>query len=289
MKIATLAPLGLVWLSILGTGTQVFSQAPNSNWDRLPLEAREVLTDTLLPRITTSDLVDLDGNGSEEIVLMAQSPLVSGPEASTLSDLLFQSLLMVFERTDSQDVTFPYRLTVLKSLTAALPKPAHLSFQDMGGDPNPEMVWLQGGPDSEGRYSEVVLYAYRSESPEPLFEVARLSLPEGWIRIYDLDNDGISEVVAFDRSEGQTICRDLLFSTPQGWRTLFSEIQRLGFPSVLAFQQQQGLEPNGKVSRAVFEKLKDVLQIPRSTTPSPFTPPPPGTGEGNDWEFVDQP
>ncbi len=265
------------------------SQAPNSNWDQIPIEAREVLTDTLLPRITTSDLVDLDGDGNEEIVLMSQSPLVSGPEATDLSDLLFQSLLMIFQRVDSPDQTFPYKLAVLKSLTAPLPKPAHLSFQDMGGEPTPELIWLQGGPDSEGRYSEVILYSYQSGAESPLVEVARLSPTEGWIRIYDLDSDGISEVVSFAETDGQTYCRDLLFSSPSGWTTVLSETQKLGAPDILTFQQQNGLEPNGKISRIVFEKLKEILQIPRSPNAPAFDPTGAQQGNASEWEFVDQP
>jgi len=248
-----------------------------------------VLSDTLLPRITTSDLVDLDGNGTEEIVLMSQSPLVARPDASSLGDLQFQSLLMIFERTESQDRTFPYELTVMKSLIAPLPKPAHLSFQDMGGDENPELVWLQGGPDSEGRYSEVILYSYLKGNPDPLVEVARLSPNQGWIRIYDLDRDGTSEVVAFAESEGQTYCQDLLFSTPSGWTTLLAEIRKLGSVEVLAFQQQHGLEPNGKISRAVYEKVKEILQIPRSTRVSTEGNPSSGEDWATEWEFVDEP
>ncbi|MCA9413276.1 MAG: hypothetical protein KC944_18830 [Candidatus Omnitrophica bacterium] len=265
------------------------AQAPNSNWDRLPIEAREVLSDTLLPRITTSDLVDLDGDGNEEIVLMSQSPLVSGPNASSLSDLLFQSLLMIFERTGSADQTFPYRVTVMKSVTASLPKPAHLSFQNMGGDQSPELVWLQGGPDTEGRYSEVILYSYQSGLPDPLVEAARLTLEDGWVRIYDLDGDGVSEVVAFAVSDGQTYCKDLLFNTPNGYTTFLQEIRKMGVPEVIAFQQQQGLAPNGKISRAVFEKLKDVLQIPRIAQPPSGNPFDSTPLQDTGWEFVDEP
>ena len=87
----------VVLLTQIGLVAGVSAQAPYSNLDRLPVEAREVLTDTLLPRITTSDLFDLDADGNEEIILMSQSPLVSGPDASDLSDLLFQSLLMILK------------------------------------------------------------------------------------------------------------------------------------------------------------------------------------------------
>ena len=175
----------------------------------------------------------------------------------------------------------------MKSMTAALPKPAHLSFQNMGGEVNPELVWLQGGPDSEGRYSEVILYSYRSGQADPMVEVARLALERGWTRIYDLDSDGVSEVVAFDVSEEQTYCKDLLFHAPFGYTTFLGELQKMGIPGVLAFQQQQGLEPNGKISRVVFEKLKEILEIPRSTgSGNPLDSQP---LDDSEWEFVDEP
>lgn len=264
------------------------AQAPDStSWDRLPMEAREVVTDTLLPRIAVSDLVDLDGNGSEEILLMSQSALAPDAGAKGLGDLMFQSLLMIFERVESQDQVFPYKLTVLKALSSKLPKPAHLSFQNMGGEAAPEIVWLQGGPDAEGRYSEAILYTYRSGLDDPLVEAARFSTPGGWIRLYDLDSDGASEAVAFAQRGTETVCEDVLFHASSDWITLMGAIRNLGFPDVQSFQVQHGLEPNGKISRPVFEKLKGVLGIPRGSGPAPGSAQPPTTVDG--WEFVDEP
>lgn len=245
----------LVFLTISsGTG---FGVDPPVGLSGLSPEIAKVFTDTLIPNLGICEARDLDGDGSEEIVVFSGVPLSEDANESESMTISFQNLLMVFRKRSEVEGAFPYQLSVKKSVTSLKPNPIHVTLEDMGGDSNPEVVWLEEGPDAKGRYAKAILYSYQGSEDPPLVERARFENPSGWVRVHDLDRDGVSEVIAFSEIEGQTICPDLLYFKEDRWTSLRTEIQYLGFGDIAAFQRSQSLEPDGRVTRELLVHFKN--------------------------------
>ena len=154
---------------------------------------------------------------------------------------------------------FPYRLAVMKSVSGDLPRPAHLAVKNMGGDSRPELVWLQGDPDPEGRYHEAVLFEYRPDIEGGLVNVGMFSTTKGWVRIYDLDQDGASELVAFSTENDKTVCDDLFYYTRGSWSSLVSQIHQLGSPDISSYRTRKNLPPGHHVNLDVLLAVKSDL------------------------------
>jgi len=243
-------------------------QADASFLDQLPEEVASVFENTVLPEVSAGHVVDLDANGTREVVFLSQATVVAGED----EHMEFQSMLMIFEEISVDGDWFPYRLAVMKSLSGDLPRPAHLAVKDMGGDSRPELVWLQGGPDEEGRYREAALFEYRPDVDGGLATVGIYSTNHGWVRIYDLDQDGASEVVAFSKQNGKTVCDDLFFHTGGGWSSLVSLVHQLGSPDINSYRARKNLPPGGNVNRDVLLAVKSDLNYSPVEVSLPATP-----------------
>ena len=225
---------------------------------KLPAEIAEVFRNTLLPSVGKVEVIDLNLDGTDEIAILSHAPVAIPQPSQGIESVVFQSLVMLFERPPSNDSggSFPYRLVATKSEQGASPKPAHVAIRNVGDDPDPEIVWLYGGPDLMGRYSKAIVYSFVRGSDRALREVARFETASGWVRVHDLDEDGVSEIIEFVEEESETVCPDLLFCSAAGWITLSEAIRNLGDPDVMAFQTRCGLSPTGRITRDVLTEVK---------------------------------
>jgi hypothetical protein len=216
-------------------------------------------------------VIDLNLDGTDEVAILSHAPIAIPRSSQGIESVVFQSLLMLFERSPSTDPggTFPYRLAATESEQGTSPKPAHVAIKNIGDDPDPEIVWLYGGPDSKGRYSKAIVYSFVRGSDRALREVARFETATGWVRVHDLDEDGVSEIIAFVEEGGETVCPDLLFCSAAGWSTLTEAIRNLGDPDIMAFQTRCGLSPTGRVTKDVLAAVKA-----RTGSADPYAPGP---------------
>jgi hypothetical protein len=257
-----------IWKAIMAALASAVSLAssaedlpPLGGLGPLPPAIASAFQQAALPSVGSSDAIDLDADGIPEVVLFSHAPIVVWSATAAAENVAYQSLLLVFRRVENQAEAFPYRLSTTKTLVGSVPKPAFLAVRDMGGDPRPELAWLEGGPDLEGRYHEAVLFNYDPNSEPKLIEVGRFSELDGWVRVHDLDGDGSAEIVGFISIDGKTVCPNLLFSTGSGWRTLEGEILRLGSPDIKTFQAAHSLEPTGRVTKELLIAVKKDLDM----------------------------
>ncbi|MCG3197819.1 MAG: hypothetical protein GHCLOJNM_02311 [bacterium] len=241
--------VGLVLLGATGCVAQGFFQ-------NLPPSLATVFEKTVFPEVGAAQAADLDRDGTAEVVVLTHSP-VAGPS----STLVFQSLLMVFARARVAPGQFPYHLSATRAESASGPRAAHVTLRDVGGGPEPELVWLDRGPDEEGRYSRATILLYTPDHQPALGEVVRFEVREGWVRVHDLDEDGPSELLGFRVAEGQTVCDNLLLYDEDRWRDLSEVLKALGFADLRAFQAARGLQPSGWVTRELLEALKRDLSL----------------------------
>jgi hypothetical protein len=228
----------------------------------LPERVASIFRDTLLPQTGLTQEVDLDGNGTEEILLVSHVPFYP-PSESTSPRLRFQTHLQVFELREGEG--FPYSPVASHAVDGAVPRPAHVTVEDLGEGPEPEIVWLEQGPDAEGRYAEAILFAYRG-GQQGLVEKARFAQPGGWVRIHDLDRDGLSEIIGFEQGPEGTVCPNLLFYFEGRWTTVAEAVRAHGSPDIPSFQIQNGLETTGRVTRSLLEVLKQGGDAPLEVT-----------------------
>ena len=225
----------------------------------LPPEIASVLEETLVPRLAGRFVTDLNLDGSKELLLLSHCPVLPSVEAEATLDVAFQSLLMVFGERPGGEGDFPYRLVGLKAVLGKTPKPTHMTVQNMDEDQDLEIVWLQEGPDEEGRYSKAVILSYRPDTRPAVSEEAVFENPAGWVKVFDVDGDGSAEVVGFQEEGGSPVCKDLLFYGRSGWSSVGGALTALGAPDLESFQTQAGLAPTGKVTKEVLVALKGRL------------------------------
>jgi len=255
---------------ILVAGKTVFGTETPAGLSDLPEEVAKVIAETLIPSLGICETVDLDGDGTDEIVVFSGVPYSAEADDSESKTISFQNLLVIFRKGSSEAGAFPYRLSVMKSVSSPTPNPIHVTLENMGGAANREIVWLEGGPDPKGRYSKAILFSFFGNQDPPLVEVARFENPSGWVRVHDLDRDGVAEAIAFSEMEGQTVCPDLLFFQEDRWTSLRTEIQNLGFGDIAGFQSRCGLEPDGRVTRDLLTRFKSYRAT--GEVPAPAAP-----------------